>query len=122
MIYYTPDHEWIRVEGDVATVGITQHAADTLGDLVLVEVKPVGSRFDAAAIAAIVESVKAASDIYAPIAGQVTEINPRVGDEPGLVNADPEGDGWMFKLQIANEEDLSGLLDRDAYDRLISTL
>jgi glycine cleavage system H protein len=122
MIYYTPDHEWIRVEGDVATVGITQHAADNLGDLVLVEVKPVGSRFDAAAIAAIVESVKAASDIYAPIAGQVTEINPRVGDEPGLVNADPEGDGWMFKLQIANKEDLSGLLDRDAYDRLISSL
>lgn len=119
MIYYTPDHEWLSFEGDIATVGITQHAADALGDLVFVELKPVGSIFAAADVAAVVESVKAASDIYAPVAGEIVEINARVIEDPALISSAPEGAGWLFKLRIANPSGFEGLLDRQAYDALV---
>lgn len=118
-VYYTPDHEWLMLAGDIATVGITQHAADALGDLVFVDIPPVGRQFASGDAAAVVESVKAASDIYAPVKGEVVEVNERVADEPGLVSTEPEGAGWLFKLKIANEAELSDLLDRQAYDALV---
>lgn len=121
-IYYTREHEWIGVDGNIATVGLTQYAADALGDLVFAEVKSVGSHVKAADAAATVESVKAASEIYAPISGEIVEINTRIGDDPGLINSAPEGDGWLFKLQVADPGELSELLDREAYDTLVAEL
>jgi glycine cleavage system H protein len=119
MTYFTNDHEWLTVDGDVATVGITRYAADALGDLVFVDVKPEGTVVAAAESAAVVESVKAASDIYAPVGGEVLETNPRLAAEPEIVNTDPEGEGWLFKLRVADAADLGKLLDRAAYDALV---
>ena len=119
MKYFTKEHEWLSLEGDVAVVGITKFAADALGDLVFVEVKPLGSTVVANEAIAVVESVKAASDIYTPVSGEIVEVNPRLADEPGVVGAEPEGEGWLFKLKIADPAELADLFDAAGYAALI---
>ena len=114
-VYYTKEHEWVRVEGDTATVGITDFAQGQLGDIVFVEVPEAGRQVSQGGEAAVVESVKAASDVYAPVTGEVTEANPALGDDPSLVNTDPEGEGWFFRLRLGNPSQLEGLMDSDAY-------
>ncbi|HVY90688.1 MAG TPA: glycine cleavage system protein GcvH [Hyphomonadaceae bacterium] len=116
-VYYTNEHEWISVEGDVGTVGITAYAAEKLGDVVFVEVPEAGKKVKKDGDMAVVESVKAASDVYAPVSGEVTEGNTALADAPETVNADPEGKGWFCKLKIANKAELSGLMDKAAYDK-----
>ena len=118
MLKYTKDHEWLRMDGDVAAVGITPYAQGKLGDLVYVELPSVGARFAMGAPAATVESVKAASEVYAPVSGEIVAVNDRVVGEPGLVNAQPTGDGWLFKMKVANATELAGLLDETAYRAL----
>lgn len=120
MLKFTEEHEWLKVEGDVATVGITQHAAEQLGDLVYVELPAVGSSLDKNANAATVESVKAASDVYCPLAGEIVEVNEAITADPSLVNSDPMGQGWFFKLKLANPADVESLMDEDAYQRMIA--
>ena len=120
MIRFTKDHEWVRLDGDIATVGITTHAQDALGDLVFVELPEPGREVTEAEAVAVVESVKAASDVYAPLAGRVTEVNAQLGDDPALVNRDPAGEGWFFKLQLADASAFDALLDQDAYDKLVA--
>lgn len=113
---YTKSHEWVRLEsGDVATVGITAHAQSLLGDLVFVELPEVGAVVDATDEVAVVESVKAASDVYSPIGGKVTECNTALQDNPDLINKDPYGEGWIFKIKCNSKEELQALLDADAY-------
>ena len=119
MLKFTKDHEWLRIDGDVATVGITAHAQEQLGDLVFVELPEPGKAFEQGAPAAVVESVKAASDVYAPIGGTVTEVNQAIVDQPNVVNADPMGDGWFFKLKISDASQIAGLMDEAAYQQLI---
>jgi len=119
MLKYTKDHEWLRVEGDVATVGITPHAQEKLGDMVFVELPRVGARFDQGAVAATVESVKAASDVYAPVGGEVIAVNDKLSAEPGLVNAEPTANGWLFKLKVKDAGEAVTLLDESAYQALI---
>jgi glycine cleavage system H protein len=114
--YYTSEHEWIRVEGDVGTVGITAFAAEKLGDVVFVELPDVGKSVKKEGDMAVVESVKAASDVYAPVSGSVTAANAAIVDDPAKVNADPEGDCWFVKLKLSNTGELSGLMDKAAYD------
>ena len=114
-VYFTKDHEWVRVEGDTGTVGITDYAQSQLGDIVFVEVPEAGREVEKGGEAAVVESVKAASDVYAPIGGEVIEGNSALADEPSLVNTDPEGEGWFFKLRIADAGEVEGLMDSDAY-------
>ena len=114
-IKYTEDHEWIRVEGDIATVGITDYAQEQLGDVVFVELPDAGKAVETGGEAAVVESVKAASEIYAPVAGEITEANQAIADDPALVNSDPTGEGWFFKLKIADAGELDGLMDEAAY-------
>ncbi len=114
-VYYTEEHEWIRVEGDQATVGITDFAQGQLGDIVFVELPEAGRRVTKGGEAAVVESVKAASDVYAPVDGEVTEPNAAVSDDPSLVNSDPEGEGWFFRLRLADRSQLEGLMSADAY-------
>jgi glycine cleavage system H protein len=121
-LYFTKEHEWIRVEGDTATVGISDHAQEALGDIVFVEVPEGGRRVSKGQEAAVVESVKAASDVYAPVSGEVTEGNQAVADDPALVNRDPEGEGWFFKLKLSDESELDGLMDESAYREWIKTL
>ncbi len=117
---FTKDHEWIRTDnGGIATVGITRHAQDQLGDIVFVELPEVGRKVAKGEALAVVESVKAASDIYAPVAGEVAEVNAALPDKPGLVNEDAEGLAWFFKLKIASAAELDGLMDRAAYDAFI---
>lgn len=116
---YTEDHEWLKIDGDVATVGITAHAAEQLGDLVFVELPEPGASFEKGGDAATVESVKAASEVYAPLAGEVTEINEAIVNDPALVNSDPTGEGWFFKLRLVSPDDANALLDEDAYKALI---
>lgn len=118
MLKYTKDHEWLRLDGDVATVGITPYAQDHLGDLVFVELPALGAKLDKGSVAATVESVKAASDVFAPVGGEVVEVNDRVVTEPGLVNAAPTGDGWLFKLKVANKSEIDILLDEQAYNAI----
>lgn len=118
MLKYTKDHEWLRIDGDVATVGITPFAQEKLGDLVYVELPRVGARFAMGAAAATVESVKAASEVYAPVAGEVVAVNDKVAAEPGLVNAEPTGEGWLFKMKVSNPAELAALLDEAAYKTL----
>jgi glycine cleavage system H protein len=120
MLRFTRDHEWVRMEGNIATVGITPFAQEKLGDLVFVELPSVGMKLEKGAVAATVESVKAASDVYAPVAGVVTAINDRVAGEPGLVNGEPTGDGWLFKMKPANPAEVEALLDENAYNALTS--
>jgi glycine cleavage system H protein len=119
MLKFTADHEWLRLEGEVATVGITEFAQDKLGDLVFVELPKVGAKLAKGAAAATVESVKAASDVYAPVGGEVIEVNAKVGAEPALVNQSATGEGWLFKLKIANPAEIGGLMDEQAYRALI---
>ena len=114
-VYYTKEHEWIRVEGDTATVGITDFAQGQLGDVVFVGVPEAGRRLSKGGEAAVVESVKAASDVYAPVSGEVIEGNQALVDDSSLVNTDPEGEGWFFKLRLTDPSELEGLMDADAY-------
>jgi glycine cleavage system H protein len=114
-VYYTEEHEWIRVEGDEATVGITDFAQGQLGDIVFVELPEAGRQVTKGGEAAVVESVKAASDVYAPVDGEIVEPNPALGDDPSLVNSDPEGEGWFFRLRLADPSQLDGLMDSDSY-------
>ena len=120
MLKYTKDHEWIRADGEIATVGITPFAQEKLGDLVFVELPAKGATFVMGAAAATVESVKAASDVYAPVSGEIIEVNDRLTGEPGLVNSEPTGNGWLFKMKIANSAQLERLLDENAYKALTS--
>ena len=114
-VRYTRDHEWIRLDGDVGTVGITNYAQTQLGDVVFVELPKVGRSLKKAEAAAVVESVKAASDVYAPISGEVLEINGALAEQPALVNSDAAGKAWFFKMKIADKSELDGLMDEAAY-------
>ena len=114
-IKYTPDHEWIKVDGETAIVGITHHAQDALGDVVFVELPEVGKAFSAKDIAGVVESVKAAADVYMPVSGEVTEVNEALRADPSLANSDPMGAGWFFKVKLANPADLDALMDETSY-------
>jgi glycine cleavage system H protein len=116
---FTTDHEWIEQEGGVATVGITAHAQEQLGDIVFVELPKVGQKVTKGEAAGVVESVKAASDIYAPVSGEVVAINDAVASEPAQINAGAEGKGWLFKVKLADTAELSALLDAAAYAKLI---
>jgi glycine cleavage system H protein len=120
--YYTNDHEWIEVDGDSATVGITDYAQSQLGDIVFAEVPAVGTALTRGGDAAVVESVKAASDVYAPVSGIVTEGNDALGDDPALVNSDPEGEGWFFKLTLSDISELESLMDDAAYKAFVDGL
>jgi glycine cleavage system H protein len=117
---YTETHEWIRVDGDVATVGITDHAQAELTDIVFAEPPKVGATFQAKSPAAVVESVKAASDIYAPVSGEVVEANDSLGNDSALLNTDPFGAGWIFKIRLSNPAELDSLLDAAAYREMIA--
>jgi glycine cleavage system H protein len=114
--YYTSEHEWISVDGDVGTVGITKFAAQKLGDVVFVELPDVGRSVKKQADMAVVESVKAASDVYAPVTGEVTAANAAIVDEPAKVNEDPEGGGWFVRIKLADKDQLTGLMDKAAYE------
>ncbi|HKH28436.1 MAG TPA: glycine cleavage system protein GcvH [Sphingomicrobium sp.] len=121
-VYFTREHEWIRVEGDTATIGISEHAQEALGDIVFAEVPEAGRKLNKGQEAAVVESVKAASDVYSPAAGEVTEGNQSVADDPALINRDPEGEGWFFKLRLDNPSDVEGLMDESSYREWVKTL
>ena len=121
-LYFTREHEWIRVDGDIATVGISDHAQAALGDIVFAEAPEAGRTLAKGDEAAVVESVKAASDVYAPVGGEVTEGNSALGDDPALINRDAEGDGWFFKLKLADAGELDGLMDEAAYRDWCKTL
>ena len=114
-IKYTEDHEWVKVEGDIATVGITQHAQDALGDVVFVELPEVGKVYGQKDTAGVVESVKAAADVYMPVSGEVVEVNQALADEPSLANSDPMGAGWFFKVKLAKADEVAALMDEAAY-------
>ncbi len=120
--YFTDEHEWIDVDGTTATVGITAYAQEQLGDIVFVEVPAAGASVSKGGEAAVVESVKAASDVYAPVTGTVTEGNAALGDDPSLVNSDPEGAGWFFKLTLADAGELDGLMDEAGYKAFVAGL
>lgn len=120
--YFTDEHEWIDVEGEIATVGITDYAQEQLGDIVFVELPVEGATFEKGDDAAVVESVKAASDVYAPISGEVVETNGSLEDEPALVNSDAEEDGWFFKLRITDASELDGLMNEAAYKKFVASL
>ena len=119
---FTRDHEFIEVAGDVATIGISEHAQTQLGDIVCVELPEIGAKFKKGDAAAVVESVKAASDVYAPVGGEVTEGNQALADEPAKVNADPEGDGWFFKLKGVNKDEFAKLMTKAQYDEFVKGL
>ena len=119
---FTDQHEWVRVEGGEGTVGITRHATEQLGDVVFVELPKLGQSVAKGAEAAVVESVKAASEVYAPVGGAVTAVNAAIGDEPAKVNADPEGEGWFFKLKLSNAAELSALMTKAQYDEYVKGL
>ena len=120
--YFSEEHEWIEVDGDSATIGITDYAQGQLGDIVFVEVPAAGTTLAKGKEAAVVESVKAASDVYAPVSGTVTEGNAALENDPALVNTSPEADGWFFKLTIADEGELDGLMDEAAYKDFVASL
>jgi glycine cleavage system H protein len=119
---YTRDHEWIRLDGDIATIGITDHAQEALGDVVFIELPALERMVEAGEACAVVESVKAASDIYAPLAGKVVETNEAIVDEPALVNSDAMGEGWFFRIEIDDTEAFNALLDEAAYTEFLETL
>jgi glycine cleavage system H protein len=121
-LYFTGEHEWIKVEGDTATIGISDHAQHALGDIVFADVPEQGKTLNKGDEAAVVESVKAASDVYAPVAGEVIEGNPALADDPALINRDPEGEGWFFKMILADASELDGLMDEAAYREWVKTL
>ena len=117
--YYTEDHEWIHVEGGIATVGITDYAQEQLGDLVFVELPEVGRKLAKGDVAVVVESVKAASDVYAPADGEIVEANTALSSDPALVNSAPAGDGWLWKMKLSDDSQLSGLMDEAGYKAMI---
>jgi len=119
---YTKEHEWVTLDGDIVTVGITDHAQEQLGDVVFVELPEPGRNVTAGEACAVVESVKAASDIYAPLTGKVVETNSEITDDPSLVNSDAEGEGWFFRLEIDDTAAFEALLDEDAYNEYVETL
>ena len=121
-LYFTNEHEWVRVEGDTATVGISNHAQEALGDIVFAEVPDAGRKVSKGQEAAVVESVKAASDVYSPAGGEVVEGNQAVADDPALINRDPEGDGWFFKIKLDNPGEVEGLMDEASYREWVATL
>ena len=114
-IKYTEDHEWVKVDGDIAIVGITEHAQDALGDVVFVELPEVGKTLAQKDVAGVVESVKAAADVYMPVSGEVVEVNQALADEPSLANSDPMGAGWFFKVKLAKADEVAALMDEAAY-------
>lgn len=122
MTKYTEDHEWIDIDGDVATVGITDYAQNALGDVVFVELPEVGAAFSKGDEAAVVESVKAASEVYAPVSGTIAEVNGALEGEPALVNSAPTGEGWFFKLTLSDAGELDGLMDEAAYKAFVAGL
>ena len=117
-LLYTEDHEWIKVDGEIATVGITKHAQDALGDVVFVELPEVGKSFDQKEVSGVVESVKAAADVYMPITGEITEVNEALRDDPSLANSDPLGAGWFFKVKFSQPDQLTALMDEASYTKL----
>ena len=121
-VRYSEEHEWIRVEGDTGTIGITQYAQEQLGDVVFVEVPQAGRKVAKGESVAVVESVKAASDIYAPVSGEVIESNAALADSPGDVNVEPMGKGWFFKIKISDKGELAGLMDGAAYEAFVKSL
>jgi glycine cleavage system H protein len=120
--YFTKDHEWVRIDGDIAVVGITEHAQEQLGDVVFVELPAIGRTVSQGGEAAVVESVKAASEVYAPLGGEVIEGNSALEDNPALVNQDAEGEGWFFKLRLSDPAEAEGLMDRAAYEAYLETI
>lgn len=122
MLRFTKDHEWIRVDGETGTVGISDYAQQQLGDIVFVELPEIGHVVSQGGDAAVVESVKIATEVYAPVDGEVTEVNTPLNDEPATVNADPMGNGWFFKLRVTNLSQLDGLMDEAAYQRYVEEL
>ncbi len=121
-LYFTKEHEWVRVDGDSATVGISNHAQEALGDIVFAEAPQAGRTLKKGEEAAVVESVKAASDVYAPASGTVIEANQGIADDPSLINRDPEGEGWFFKMSLSDPGELAGLMDEGAYREWIKSL
>ncbi len=121
-VRYTEEHEWIRVEGGVCVIGITDYAQDQLGDVVYVELPEVGRRVETAAEAAVVESVKAASEVYAPATGEVVAVNDALNDDPSTVNSDPEGAGWFIKIKLDDAAELDRLMDAEAYGKYLESL
>jgi glycine cleavage system H protein len=121
-VKYTKEHEWISVNGDVATVGITQHASEQLGDVVFVDLPAVGKKVEQGKEAAVVESVKAASDVYAPITGEIVEVNTAIVDDPSKVNSDPEGAAWFMKIRIADKSQLDAMMDKAGYNEFLRTV
>lgn len=119
---YSKDHEWVRLEGDVATIGISDYAQEQLGDVVYVELPEIGKKLDKGAEAAVVESVKAASEVFAPIGGEVVAVNEALENAPNTVNESPEGDGWFMKIKVADAGELEGLMDADAYKAFLETI
>jgi len=119
---FTKDHEWVVLDGDIATVGITEHAQEQLGELVFIELPVLEREVAAAEACAVVESVKAASDVYAPLAGKVVEVNETIVEDPSIVNSDAEGEGWFFRLELDNAADFDELMDQDAYDEFLESL
>src|SRR3712207_8932503 len=118
---FTTSHEWVRMDGDVATVGITDHAQTALGDVVFVDLPEVGREVAGNEACAVVESVKAASDVYAPVAGRVAEANAKLADDPALINRDPMGEGWFYKLELADPAQLDELMDEPGYRRFVES-
>ena len=116
-VKYTEDHEWLKIEGGIATVGITVHAQDALGDVVFVDLPAVGSTLAQKATAGVVESVKAAADVYMPVSGEVTEVNAALRDDPSLANSDPLGAGWFFKIKLSDPSQLDALMDETSYTK-----
>jgi glycine cleavage system H protein len=121
-VYYSRDHEWVRVEGDTATIGISEHAQGQLGDVVFVELPEPGRAVSKGEQAAVVESVKAASEVYAPVSGEVVERNDALAEKPAMVNEDAEGGAWFFRLRLSDPGELDGLMDRKAYEAFLETL
>jgi glycine cleavage system H protein len=121
-VYFTKEHEWVRVEGDTATIGISDHDQEALGEIVFAEVPDAGKQVAKGQEAAVDESVKAASDVYAPVSGEVIEGNSAIADDPSLVNRDPEGEGWFFKLKLSDPGELDGLMDEGSYRDWVKTL
>ncbi len=112
---YSKEHEWLKLEGEIATIGITKHATEMLGDIVFVELPEKGSKVEKDGTAGVVESTKAASDIYTPVSGEVADINQKIVDDPSIINSDPEGNAWFFKLKIKDQSEINGLMNTDEY-------
>jgi glycine cleavage system H protein len=121
-VRYTDQHEWVRVDGDMATVGITKYAADQLGDVVFVELPETGRKVGQGGEIAVVESVKAASEVYAPVGGEISESNPALAAEPAKINADPEGEGWFFRMRLADKSELGKLMSEAQYTEFVKSL